>query len=119
MSLTLRLAGIPLNSELHLVADESRKGDGQQKVTLCIQFGDKARKMGEFTANETLWKVIETLFAGDEEIHDNNKMLSVNHLNRLVGSDIRVENTHILTVFALVCRQRYSKLDNIETDGHL
>lgn len=83
LSLSLRLSGIPLNSELQLVADEKKKKAGNQGVNISVQFGDRQRRTGDFSSTQTLLAVIETLFAADcPEVSDDQLLLSINYLNR-------------------------------------
>ena len=83
LSLSLRLSGIPLNSELHLVADEKKKKAGNQGVNISVQFGDRQRRTGDFSSTQTLLAVIETLFAADcPEVANDQLLLSINYLNR-------------------------------------
>lgn len=83
LGLSLRLANIPLNSELSLVFDERKVA--VQNVTISMQFGDRPRKVGEFDSNTTLWHIIEHLFLNDvQEINDENSLLSINYMNRQV-----------------------------------
>lgn len=84
LSLTLRLASIPLNSELNLVYDANKKVN--QQVNLSVQFEDQPRRTGLFTPDDTLWHVVKTLFAEDlPQVNDESLTLSINYMNRQVS----------------------------------
>lgn len=83
LSLSLRLAGIPLNSELHLVFDANKNVN--QKVDISIQYQDRPRKAGQFSPSQTLWEVIQTLFSQDcSELGDESLVFSINFMNKQV-----------------------------------
>lgn len=82
-SLTLRLASIPLNSELNLVYDANK--NVTQPVNISVQYEDRQRRTGQFDPNKTLWDIIATLFQSDcPEVTNDDIVLSINFMNRQV-----------------------------------
>lgn len=82
LGLSLRLAGIPLNSELNLIYDANKEVD--QKVTISIQYADRPRRMADFFPEESLWTIIESLLSDCLELQDDNLLFSISYMNRLV-----------------------------------
>lgn len=81
------MANISLNSELNLVLDTSRQKSTNIDLTIVIQFADKARKMGQFKSDQTLWQVINQLFTSDDipELNDCDQYIfSINYMNKQV-----------------------------------
>ncbi|OTF71922.1 integral membrane protein GPR155-like protein, partial [Euroglyphus maynei] len=56
LGLSLRLANVSLNSELNLVFDPMRQKSNNKDLTILVQFADKARKIGQFKSDQTLWQ---------------------------------------------------------------